>query len=221
MPISQSESPSGLPTFAVSRGASPSACSSTSAATRRSRRARSAGFTARQAGYAARAAATARSVSSTPERSSCAIERSVAGLRTSKGPKRSAALEDPFALVAGDHLVELRLLCARVVEVVVDHIVAKSLPRHRPLLQRSDGITQCVRESLHIRFVSIACERGPKLELLLDAVEAGGDQRSDGEVRVHVCSRDARFGAQVLAVTDNPEPARPVVVAPGQRRGRP
>ena len=62
--------------------ASSSACSSTSVATRRRRRARSAGVTARQAGNAAFARATATSVSSTPACSSSAIGSSVAGFST-------------------------------------------------------------------------------------------------------------------------------------------
>src|ERR1035437_7002724 len=168
MPTSHSESPSGLPTFAVSNRASPSAFCSTRAATRRSRRARSAGFIARQAGYAARAAATARSVSSIPARSSCAMGRSVAGLRTSSAKVASPALEQPLALVTGDHLVELRLLGPSVVEVVVDHVVAEGLLRHRASLQLADRISQRVRESLHLRLVGVAGEGRRKLELLLD-----------------------------------------------------
>ena len=72
----------GLPTFSDSMRESSSWCSSTSVASRRSSRARSAGATARQAGNAALARATASSVSSTPACSSSAIGFSVAGLRT-------------------------------------------------------------------------------------------------------------------------------------------
>src|SRR5579862_554367 len=72
----------GLPTFSDSIRASSSRCVSTSSASRRRRRARSAGVTARQAGNAAFAAATAASVSSTPACSSSASGSSVAGLRT-------------------------------------------------------------------------------------------------------------------------------------------
>src|SRR4249920_544866 len=72
----------GLPTLRDSIRASSSPCSSTSVASRRSSRARSAGATARQAGNAAFARATAASASSTPACSSSASGSSVAGLRT-------------------------------------------------------------------------------------------------------------------------------------------
>src|SRR5713226_7070941 len=136
-------------------------------------------------------------------------------------PSSLPTLEEPFAFVTRDHLVELRLLGARVVQVVVDHVVAERLPRHRPVLQGSNRIAKRMGESLDIGFIRVAFERGPKVQLLLDPVEAGRDQGSNGQVRVYVCSRDARFGAQMLAVTNDPETARPVVMAPGKRGRRP
>src|SRR5262249_6979645 len=62
--------------------ASSSVCSSTSVASRRIRRARSAGATARHSGKATFARATAASVSSAPASASSAIVSSVAGLTT-------------------------------------------------------------------------------------------------------------------------------------------
>src|SRR5437016_5637710 len=82
MPTSKRAPPIGLPTFCDSIRASSSACSSTSVASRRSRRARSSGETARQAGKAAFARATAASVCSTSACSSSAIGCSVAGFST-------------------------------------------------------------------------------------------------------------------------------------------
>jgi hypothetical protein len=62
--------------------------------------------------------------------------------RGSLGPQetRLAALEESLALVAGDDRVEQPLLGARVVEVVVDDVVAERCPRHRARLERLDRV---------------------------------------------------------------------------------
>src|SRR6266496_4283797 len=82
MATSPRESEMGFPTLRVSIRASSSPFSSTSVASRRSRRARSEGVTARHAGNAVLARATAASASSRPACSSSAIGSSVAGLTT-------------------------------------------------------------------------------------------------------------------------------------------
>src|SRR6202795_1370854 len=52
-------------------------------------------------------------------------------------------------------------------------------------------------------------------------MQARRQQRREREVRVGVGARNARLGPQVLAVADNAETARAVVVAPRQRGRRP
>src|SRR3954451_11572842 len=94
-----------------------------------------------------------------------------------------ATLEHPLALVARHDLVEQLLLCARVVEVVVDDLVTEQLPRDGATLELADRVAQRVRETLRIGFVCIALERRLELELLPNAVEPRGEQR-----------RKARYG---------------------------
>ena len=53
-----------------------------------------------------------------------------------------SALVEPLPLVAGDGLVEEALLRARVVQVVVDDVVAERGARHRALLERGDSLTE-------------------------------------------------------------------------------
>src|SRR5258708_17219216 len=45
-------------------------------------------------------------------------------------PSSLPTFKEPFALVCCDHFVEQRLLRSRVVQVVVDHVVAKRGARH-------------------------------------------------------------------------------------------
>src|SRR4029077_11066791 len=101
---------------------------------------------------------------------------------------------------------------------VVDHLVAEQRSRDRPALEPRDRLAQRRREALDVGLVGIALERRPSLETLLDAVEAGGEQRAEGEIRIRVSTRNPRLCAERLAVTDDAETARAVVVAPGERR---
>src|SRR5947208_11168877 len=84
----------------------------------------------------------------------------------------SAPLEHPLALVAGDDLVEEALLRARVVQVVVDDLVAEGGARHRPALEAVDRLAQRRREAFHVGLVRVALERGRQLEPVLDPVES-------------------------------------------------
>ena len=133
-----------------------------------------------------------------------------------------AAFIHALALVAGDRLVEEALLRARVVQVVVDDVVAEGGARHRPLLERRDRLAQRVGEALGVGLVGVALERRRQLELVLDPVagrrRAARRRRGTGStsppgMRVSVRSAGA--------VADDAEAARAVVVAPGERRRRP
>src|SRR5512146_1328250 len=88
-----------------------------------------------------------------------------------------ATFEHPLPLVARHRLVEELLLRARVVQVVVDDVVAEEPARDRAVLEPVDRVAQCVREALDVGLIRVPLEGGPELEPLLDPVEAGGEQR--------------------------------------------
>src|SRR5437763_6061272 len=56
---------------------------------------------------------------------------------------------------------------------------------------------------------------------MLDAVQPGGEQGGEGEVRVRVRAGDARLRAQRRSLADDAEAAGAVVVSPRERRRRP
>src|SRR5581483_9546113 len=103
-----------------------------------------------------------------------------------------ATLEHPLPLVAGHRLVEQPLLGAR----------------DRALLEARDRLAQRVREALCIGGVCVSLERRPELQLVLDAVQPGGEQRGEGEVGVRVRAGDARLRAQSRSLADDAEAAR-------------
>src|ERR1700730_1906774 len=107
-----------------------------------------------------------------------------------------ATLEHPLALVGCHDLIEEALLGARVVQIVIDDLVAKQLARHRPGLETSDRLAQRTREALDIGLVRVAFEGRAELELLFDAVQPGGKQRAEREVRIRVSTRNPRLRAQ-------------------------
>src|SRR5262245_59890676 len=133
----------------------------------------------------------------------------------------SGALEVALSFPVGDVAIEEPLLGTRVVEVVVDDLVAERGARHRAMLQRGDRVAHRAREPVRLRLVGVPLERGSEPQLVLDAVEPRGDDRREGEIRVDVAAGDPGLDAQRLAVADDPEAARAVVVAPRERRRRP
>src|SRR5262245_12037053 len=118
-------------------------------------------------GQAARAKDLEASVVSRSRRPALAPERAAHFLGTpsappagsDRRPSTSAAFEVPLALPVGHVLVEERLLGARIVEVVVDDLVAERRARHRAFLQRRDRVAQGVREALGVGLVRIARQR--------------------------------------------------------------
>src|SRR6478752_8539787 len=121
-----------------------------------------------------------------------------------------ATLEQTLPLVGRHDLVEEALLGARVIQIVVDDIVAQSRPRHRSSLELSDCLAQRRWEALRIRFVGVPFQSGRKLEPLLNPVQAGRDQSRESEVRIDVTARNARLDPLGRSVPDDPEPARAV-----------
>src|ERR1043166_8170074 len=83
----------------------------------------------------------------------------------------SATLEHPLALVARDDLVEEALLGARVVEVVVDDLVAEKPARDLATLELPGRVAERVREAGHVRRVGVPLEGRPELEPFLDPVQ--------------------------------------------------
>src|SRR5438067_7581065 len=132
-----------------------------------------------------------------------------------------ATLEHPLPLVAGHDLVEEPLLGPRVVQVVVDDLVAQSGPGHRTRLQRRDRLAQRPWEPLRVRHVRVPLQRRRQRQLPLDPVQPGRDQRRERQIRIDVAARDPRIDPQPRPATDDAEPTRAVVVPPGERRRRP
>src|ERR1700675_3637629 len=112
----------------------------------------------------------------------------------------SATLVHPLALVVRHDGVEQPLLRTRVVQVMVDYLITQERPCDRPAFKTVDRLAHRVREALDIGLVRIALERRPELELLLDPMQAGGEERRESEVRVRVGSGNARLGTQRRAV---------------------
>src|SRR5262249_2846713 len=100
-------------------------------------------------------------------------------------------------------------------------LVPEQLAGDVAALQPRDRLAQRVREALGVRLVRVALERRRERELVLDAVQAGGDQRGEGEGGGGVAAGDGRFRAQRARVADDAEAAGAVVVAPGERGRRP
>ena len=92
---------------------------------------------------------------------------------------RLSSLEHSPPLVVRHGLVEEALLGTRVVKVMVDDLVAEGGPRRRSALERLDRLVERRREARGVRFVGVPLERRRQLELVLDAVQAGGEQRRE------------------------------------------
>src|SRR5262249_46670776 len=134
---------------------------------------------------------------------------------------RSATLEEPLSLVARDNAVEQLLFGASVVEIVLDDVVAERGTSDRPALKRPDRLAQRRWEPLRVGDVRVPLERRPRVELLLDPVQARRDQCREREIRVDVAAGDPRLDAQPAAVADDQERTRPVVAPPRKGRRRP
>ena len=106
-------------------------------------------------------------------------------------------------------------LDARLVEVVVDHLVAEGRARDRRLAEQLRRLAQRRRQLVHAGGVGVAGQRLGQLQFVLDAVEAAGDDRGDAEVRVDVAAGHAVLDPQRRAVADDAQRAGAVVDAPG------
>src|SRR5262249_33776814 len=134
----------------------------------------------------------------------------------------SDALEEPLPLVARHRLVEQALLGPRVVEVVVDDVVAERLAGHAGALELVDRLSERRRDPRDVAaLVGVPLDLRRGVELVVDPVQARRDHRREAEVGVDVRARNPRLDPQSVAVADEPEAAGSVDPAPGERRRRP
>src|SRR3954468_17098440 len=132
------------------------------------------------------------------------------------GCELSATFIQTLPLPVRHDAVEQLLLCAGVVEVVVDDVVTQCLTRDRAFLQRGYAFPQARREALRVRDIRVPLERRRQLEPVLDPVETRSDRRREREVRVHVAARNARLDPHRRARPDDPEAAGAIVAPPGE-----
>src|SRR3954453_4462681 len=206
MPISPRASPIGLPALRASSTDSSSWRSASASARRCSSRARSGGATARHAGNAAFARATAASASSAPARGISARTSSVAGSRTPSMPEVAVGLEPleaTEALPVGDGRVEGRELDAGVVEVVRDDLLAERLARDGAGAEQLGGVAEGRRHARLVGEVGVALVGRLELELVVDAVQAAGDERREREVGVAARAGHPALDAAARAVADD------------------
>src|SRR5437588_2648394 len=137
---------------------------------------------------------------------------------------RLDALEVAGQFPAGDRPVERLLLEPGGVQVVLDDAVAERLAGDLAPLQLHDRLAQRPGDPRDpLRFVGVPLEHRGRVELPLDAPQAGGDRRGERQVGIGVCARDPVLDPQALAFAHHAKPAGPVVVAPDRhhRRERP
>src|ERR671923_2158481 len=98
---------------------------------------------------------------------------------------RLASLEEPLSFVAGDRLVKEPLFRPRVIQIVVDDVVAEGLTCHRTALELLDRLSKrrgYPRQAL-VR-ISVPLEHWRGLDRVLEPVQACRDHGGEGEVRV-------------------------------------
>src|SRR6266705_6124548 len=107
---------------------------------------------------------------------------------------------------------------------VVDEIVAEPIARQLGGFEVARRLDQRARGTRHILGADVgAVDRlGGEPEIVLDAVQTGGDARGRGEVGIHVGAGAASLEPRRLrARGDDPEARRAVVETPGRLDRRP
>src|SRR5207249_5580321 len=97
------------------------------------------------------------------------------------------------------------------VEIVLVDRLAERLAREAALLERRDRLAERARNLGQRRvLVRVPTIERRRLELPLDSVQAGGDRRGEGEVRIRVGAGDAILDAQRVAAPADAEARRAV-----------
>src|SRR6266478_7167375 len=137
-----------------------------------------------------------------------------------RGPSLDS-LEKSHQLPVGHGLDEGLLLETAVVEVVRHDAFAEGLARQLRPLELVERLAQRLRDLAELRvLVGVAVVEPGRLELLVDAVEARGDGRGEGQVRIGVGARNAVLHAEARPFPAQAEAAGAVVPARGDARGR-
>src|SRR5215218_7871189 len=135
----------------------------------------------------------------------------------------SQPFEAADALPVGDGCIVGGQLHVGHVEVVGDDVGAQRLAGDRALGEEAAGLAQRARHVLDVgRGVGVALADRWELDLLIDAVQARGDEPGERQVGVDVTARQTALEAPPRPVADDAEGAGAVVVAPsdGGRRER-
>src|SRR6266540_3232822 len=97
---------------------------------------------------------------------------------------------------------------------MLEHVLSEGLAGDAALLESVDGLVKRTGDPCDVSgLVRIALEH-LRILLVLDAVHPGGDGGSERVVGIGVGPGYARLDPERLVLTDDPEAAGPVVVAP-------
>src|SRR5262245_11916110 len=133
----------------------------------------------------------------------------------------SDALEVSHELPVRHRPVEGLLLEPAMMEIVIHDLRAERLARLARALELVEGLAQRLRHLAERRvLVRIPLVERGGTEALRDAVEAGGDRRREGEIRVRVRAGNAILDAEARTFPAKPEAAGAIVPAAGDARRR-
>src|SRR5687767_12613561 len=126
------------------------------------------------------------------------------------------ALEVTDELPVRNRLIKRLLLQSRRMQVMLDNPLAKCRPRHLRALELGDRLAQRLRHLRQRRIlVGVAVVRLGRLQLALDAVQAGGDGGRERQVGVRVGAGDPVLDTERRALAAQPEAAGAIVPADG------
>src|SRR5690348_16910747 len=107
---------------------------------------------------------------------------------------------------------------------VVDEVVTEPIARGLRIFEDARGLDQRARCARNVLRALVGAGDGPggELEVLLDTVQPGGEDRGHREIRIHVRARAARFQTRRLRrAGDHPEARRAIVDTPRRLHRRP
>src|SRR6478735_12272834 len=122
----------------------------------------------------------------------------------------------PFPV--GHCAVERSQLDARIVQIMLDDIVAEGLMRHLGLAEQRRRFRQGGRQPFRPAGIGVALQRFRQFQLPLDAVQPARDQRRNAEVLVDVTAGRTAFHPHAVPVPYDAQRAGAVVHPPRDRR---